>query len=123
MIAKASMVDTMLNSKFSEVSIDTVSFLHEVDAFKIYNDLVYQILSKIFTDMDAYVYLKQQKSSQDAQAVYFDIHKGFLGTDHVTRQAAETERKLQTSHYEVQLGQVCYTPQGTACCHGEPYRL
>ena len=32
--------------------------------------------------------------------MYFDIHKHFLGPDHVTRQATDEERKLQTSHYD-----------------------
>ena len=37
---------------------------------------------------------------QDDQAVFFNIHKQFLGIDHVARHAAEAERKLQTSHYD-----------------------
>ena len=37
---------------------------------------------------------------KDSQAVLFDIHKWFLGPDHVARQATEAKRKLQTSHYD-----------------------
>ena len=37
---------------------------------------------------------------QDSQAVLFDIHKHFLGPDHVSRWTTEAERKLQTSHYD-----------------------
>ena len=49
--------------------------------------------------MDAYLYMKQRKVTKDSQAVYFDIH-WFLCCDHVARQATETERKLQSSHYD-----------------------
>ena len=62
--------------------------------------MMFQILSKVFMDMDANVYVKQRKTTQDSQAVYFDIHKWFLGPDHVARQATNAERKLQTSHYD-----------------------
>ena len=62
--------------------------------FKIENALVYQIFSKVFMDMDAYVHVKQMKNLQDGQAVYFAIHKQFL----LARQATEVKRKLQTSH-------------------------
>ena len=48
-----------------------------------------------FIDMDAYAYMKQRKRMEDGQAVIFDIHKQFLSSDNITRQAAEAERKLQ----------------------------
>ena len=41
-----------------------------------------------------------EKGTQDSQAVFFAIHKWFLGPDHVAWQAAKAERKLQTSHYD-----------------------
>ena len=60
--------------------------------------MVYQILSKMFTDMDAFVYVKQRKAMQNGHVVFFDIHEHFLGPDHVARQAACAEGKLQNSH-------------------------
>ena len=50
--------------------------------------------------MDAYVYIKKRKNKQDGQAVFFDIQKWSLGPDHVAKHVAETERKLQTCHYD-----------------------
>ena len=44
--------------------------------------------------------MKQRKGTQDGQAVFFDIHKHFLGPYHVARQVTEAERKLQSSHYD-----------------------
>ena len=37
---------------------------------------------------------------KDGWAVYFSIHNLFLSPNHVTRQATEAERKLQSSHYD-----------------------
>ena len=37
--------------------------------------LVYQILLIVFTDIDAYDYVRQKKGMQDGQAVFFSIHK------------------------------------------------
>ena len=51
-------------------------------------------------DIDAYVYVKQRKSMQDGKAMFFDIHKQYLGSDNVARQAAEAEEMLQASHYD-----------------------
>ena len=48
----------------------------------------------MFTDTDAYIYMKQRKGKQDSQAMFFDIDKQFLSPDHVARQATEAERKL-----------------------------
>ena len=45
-------------------------------------------------DIDTYVYMKQRRSTQDGQAVYFNIHKRFFNPDHVAREAAEVEKKL-----------------------------
>ena len=59
--------------------------------------MVYQILSKVFTDMGAYVYVKQRKAMQDGQAVYFKVHKYFICPDHFARQAIEAGGKLQNS--------------------------
>ena len=57
-------VKEISNSKFCEVSLNQVYFLQKVGTLKIDNDLVYKILSKIFMDMDAYVNVKQRKSSK-----------------------------------------------------------
>ena len=84
----------------SWVTLDRDYLDHQCDAFKIDNTLVYQILLKVFTYMDVFVYVKQRKETQDGWAVFFDVHKHFLGSEHVARQAAEAEEKLQTSHYD-----------------------
>ena len=73
---------------------------YQCDTFKIHSALVYQISSKMFIDMDAYVYMTQRKSMQDGWARFFNVHKWFLRHDHVARQATEVGRKLQTSHYD-----------------------
>ena len=75
MIARAPIVDNRSNFKLSQESFDRVYFDCWCDAFKIDNASVHQILLKVFTNMDAYAYIKQRKSKQDSQAVYFDIHK------------------------------------------------
>ena len=46
-------------------------------------------------NMEAYIYMKQRKGMQDGQAVLFDIHKQFLGPDHVACLATDKRRKLQ----------------------------
>ena len=48
------------------------------------------------TDMDAFVYVKQNEGTQDNSVVFFDIHKCFLSKDHVARKVTETAGKLQT---------------------------
>ena len=45
------------------------------NTFKIDNALVYHVLSKILTDMDAYTSMKYRKIMQDDQPVYFDVHQ------------------------------------------------
>ena len=99
MISRAPIVNKMLNSRHSEVRLDKFYYLYEVGTFKINNMLVCQIFCKIFMDTDAYVYVKQRRDLQDGQAVYFDIHKQFLGPDHVARQATKAE-KLKTYPYD-----------------------
>ena len=60
MIAKAPIVNKKLNLKLTQVSLDRAYPDHQYDIFKINNALVYQILSKVFMDMDKYVYMKQK---------------------------------------------------------------
>ena len=57
---------------------------------------MYCILSKIFPDIDSCVKIKQRKGNLDSRAVYLNIHKHFLGSDHMTKQAKEAERM----HYD-----------------------
>ena len=100
MIARAPIVDTWSNLNMNQESLDNVYLHYQCDAFKINNALAYQILSKVFTDTVAYVYVKQKKSTQDSQAVFFNVHMHFLDTGHVARQATNAENMLQTSHYD-----------------------
>ena len=37
---------------------------------------------------------------QDGHASFFNIHRQFLGPDHMAREAAEAVRKLQNYHYD-----------------------
>ena len=71
---------------------------YQCDSFKINNASVYNILSRVFTDLDVFVYKKQRKSSFGRQAVIFDIHQQYLGPYHVDRQVAEAGRNLQSPH-------------------------
>ena len=98
MITRAPIINTRTNLKLNQESLDRVYLDHQVDTFKVDDDMVYQILSKTFTDTNTYVYVKQRKAMQDGQAVYFDGHKHFLGPDHVARQVAEAKGKLLHSH-------------------------
>ena len=84
----------------TQKTLDRAYLSYQVDTFKIDNALVYQIPSKMFTDMDAYVYMKQRKAMEDCQAVFFNMHNHFLGSHHVARQATEAEEKLQNTHYD-----------------------
>ena len=95
MIARAPIVDSKSNLKMTQETQDRDYLSYQLDKFKIDNALVYQIPSKLFTDMDVYVYVKQRNGTQDGQAVFFDDHKHFLDPDYVARQATEAEIKLQ----------------------------
>ena len=95
MIAKAPIIDARLNLKMTQEILDRAYLSYQIDTLKINNALVYQILSKVFTDMDAYIYVKHRKAMQDRQAVYFDTHKHFLSPNHVVKQATDAEGKQQ----------------------------
>ena len=77
-------------------TIDGAYLIYQVNTFKIDNAMVYQIFSKVFTDTDSYVYLKQRKSKQDSQAVYFDIHKHFVGPNHVAGRLQKQKESCKT---------------------------
>ena len=61
MIAKTTIVDTRSNFKMTQETLDRAYLNYQVNSFKIDNALVHQILSKVFTDMDVYVYVKERK--------------------------------------------------------------
>ena len=61
MIARAPIFDLKSNLNMTQETLDKTYLSYQVDAFKIDNALVCQILFKLFTDMDAYVYAKQRK--------------------------------------------------------------
>ena len=79
MITRVPIIDTRLNLRLNQDSLDKVYVDHQTDTFKVDNAMVYQSLSKMFTDMDAFVYVKQRRDTQDGQAVFFNVHKYFLG--------------------------------------------
>ena len=58
MIARAPIINSRTNLKLSQDSLNRVYLDEQCDTYKIDNALVYQILSKMFMDMDAYVYVK-----------------------------------------------------------------
>ena len=100
MIARAPIFNASLNLRLNQDSLDRVYGDQQVDTFKVDNIMVYQILSKRFTNMDAFFYEKQRRATQDGQVVFINIHKHFLGSDHVIRQATDVEGKLQNFHYD-----------------------
>ena len=65
MVARAHVVDAMSNFKMTQVASNRIYLYYQCDTFRIYTVLVYWNRSKIFMDMDAYVYMKQKKSIQD----------------------------------------------------------
>ena len=65
MIARVPIVNEQSNFKLTSDVLDRAYPDYQCDKFTVNNALVYQILSKVFTDMDAYVYMKQRKSTQD----------------------------------------------------------
>ena len=65
MNARTAIIDSKLNLKLSQDSLDRVYLDLQCDTFTINNALVYQIVYKMFTDMDAYVYVKQRKGMKN----------------------------------------------------------
>ena len=61
MITRAPIIDSKMNLNLNQETLDRVYHDYQCGTFKIYNALVYHILLKVFTDMDAYVYVKQRK--------------------------------------------------------------
>ena len=79
MIIRATIVDASSKLNLSQDSINRVYLDHHANTFKVDNNTIVDlILSNMFTDMDAFVYMKQRRCMQDSQAVFFDAHKHFL---------------------------------------------
>ena len=97
MIARAPIVDSKSNLKMNQEALNKVYLHYQCDTFKIDNALVYQILLKMLMEMDIYVYMKQRKSTQDGQAVFFHIPNHFMAL------TLWQEKKLQTSHYDGEM--------------------
>ena len=55
--------------------LDKVNVDHQTDTFMVDNAMMYQIFSRMFTDMDAFVYVKQRRDMEDGWAVFFNVHK------------------------------------------------
>ena len=73
MFARAPSVHAISNFKKTWDSLER-SYVHwQCGTFKIDNTWVYQLLSKIFTDINL-VNVKQTKRTKDGQAVFFDIN-------------------------------------------------
>ena len=68
----APIIDAKSNLKMAQESLDRAYLSYHVNTIKMNNALVCQILSKVFTNMDAYVYLKQRKATQNGKSLYFD---------------------------------------------------
>ena len=66
MIARAPILDTWSNLRLNQNSLDRIYIDHQTDTFKVDNTMVYQIFSKIFIDMDEFVYVKQRRAMQDS---------------------------------------------------------
>ena len=66
-ITRASIVDSRLNLKLNQESLDRAYLEPQCNKFKINNALMYHILSKMSMDMDTYIYMKQKKETQYGQ--------------------------------------------------------
>ena len=65
MITRAPIINTRLDLRLNQGSLDRVYGDHQTDTFKVDNAMVYQMFSKMFTDTDAFVYVKQRRVMQD----------------------------------------------------------
>ena len=67
MIERTHIVDAKSNLRLSQDSLDRGYLKDQADSFKIDYALVYHIASKMFTDTNASVYMKQRKNKQDSR--------------------------------------------------------
>ena len=79
MTARASILDAKSNINLTQEFSDRVFLSYQYIIFNIDNALVHNIISMMFMDTDSYIYMKQRKSKQGDQAVYFNVHKHFVG--------------------------------------------
>ena len=61
MIVRALIVDTRSNIRLNQNSLDRVYGDHQTETFKVDNMMVYQMFSKMFTDIDAFVYVNREE--------------------------------------------------------------
>ena len=99
MITKAPIVDSRSDLKLNQETLDRTYLDHPCDTFKINNAMVYQILSKMFMDMDNYIYVKQRKSMQDGQCFSMSI-SNFLALSMWSGRPQSQNGKLQSYHYD-----------------------
>ena len=62
-IARAPIVNASSNLKVSQDVLDRAYLSLQADTLKIDNAMVYQMLSKMFSDSETFVYVKQIKST------------------------------------------------------------
>ena len=77
-IARDPIINSRSSLKLSQDSLDRAYLDHQCDTFNIDNALVYQILSNIFMDMDAYVYVKQKKGCRMIKQCSLKFTSNFL---------------------------------------------
>ena len=54
LITRAPIIDSRTYLRLTQEVLVRIYLDYQSDEFKIYNDFVYSVVSKIFTDMDAY---------------------------------------------------------------------
>ena len=64
-IARAPIFDSKKNLKLNQESLDKAYLDHQCNTFKTNGALVYQILSKVFMDTNAYIYMKQRNGTDN----------------------------------------------------------
>ena len=98
MIAKMFHLPADKNKFFSEK--DAPKAQAQTAEYKIDNMSVYKILDQICKDTDLYPYDKQQKSKRDRRGACYVNHSRWLGLNHVTVIASESEMALKMSMYD-----------------------
>ena len=73
MIARAPIIDAKSSLKMTQETLDKAYLNYQVDAFKIDNAMVCEILSKVFTNMDAYVFMKQRWMIKQCTSMFTSI--------------------------------------------------
>ena len=68
--------------------------------YKIDNRTFYDILDQICKDSDLYSYVKQHKSQRDDKGAFYAIYSRWLGPNHVSTTASESEIAFQMLIYD-----------------------